>query len=243
MKYTFYKLVVTAVALTGLLMFPSCKKTSLWPERGRGENITENRSAKDFSKISVSISGDVYISESNEFGVSVTAQKNLVDNIVTEVRDNTLYITNTRSFKTKEPVIIMVSLPVLSEIDLAGSANIVGNTPFTTNSLKTKLTGSGNITTDVSCTSFNCEITGSGNIKMSGDCINSKVAVNGSGNYNGYNFETDRTDVSITGSGNAEVNVTESLYATISGSGNVFYTGNGSAKESNITGSGNISKK
>jgi hypothetical protein len=66
------------------------------------------------------------------------------------------------------------------------------------------------------------------------------VTVSGSGEYAGSDLATQQTEVEVSGSGNAKVNVTDSLTATVTGSGNVTYTGNPAQVQQDSSGSGDI---
>ena len=122
---------------------------------------------------------------------------------------------------------------------LAGSGNILGDGPFETSSIRMSILGSGNITMEVYCENVDAEIPGSGNISISGQSDISDAHISGSGNIMAFNLESRSCEVSITGSGNCDVNVTETLDVHISGSGSVRYKGNPTVN-STITGSGSV---
>ena len=73
------------------------------------------------------------------------------------------------------------------------------------------------------------------------DTLNShKIAVSGSGEVHALNFITKTVDADISGSGECEVHVLNSLKVNISGSGKVKYNGMPTV-DSDITGSGSVS--
>jgi len=55
-------------------------------------------------------------------------------------------------------------------------------------------------------------------------------------------FNTGTANVSIAGSGNAELGAERSISASIVGSGNVVYTGSATISDSRTVGSGRLSK-
>jgi hypothetical protein len=55
--------------------------------------------------------------------------------------------------------------------------------------------------------------------------MNSGVNISGSGAVHSYDLETNRTEVTIDGSGIAEVNAFDELNALVLGRGNVFHKG------------------
>lgn len=90
---------------------------------------------------------------------------------------------------------------------------------------------------------LNVDISGSGEVKvtnaMTADEID--VTVSGSGEVDLERLSSRFADASISGSGDVRVKVTERLKASISGSGKVYYTGN-PVVQSNISGSGKLIK-
>ena len=91
------------------------------------------------------------------------------------------------------------------------------------NGVKALISGSGNIYT-------NRTVTGISKVE---------AVISGSGDFQGFGFNTNNSDVLISGSGNVETTASEALSIKISGSGNVYYKGF-PAINTNITGSGNV---
>lgn len=82
-------------------------------------------------------------------------------------------------------------------------------------------------------------ISGSGDVELAGRVRKQTILISGSGNYSAKDFRSTQCVIEITGSGNAVVNVTDSLNVIISGSGNVSYIGNPSVNK-DISGSGDV---
>jgi hypothetical protein len=68
------------------------------------------------------------------------------------------------------------------------------------------------------------------------------VKISGSGDVKAFGFDAKKADITISGSGNVEVNVAESLEVVISGSGNILYKGSPAVINSQISGSGKLIK-
>jgi hypothetical protein len=85
--------------------------------------------------------------------------------------------------------------------------------------------GSGNVKSSAAATtqSLNCNITGSGDIDL-------------------LKISSQNADCTITGSGDISVAVSNSLKASIVGSGDIKYLGNPPILNTSITGSGNVIK-
>ena len=77
---------------------------------------------------------------------------------------------------------------------------------------------------------------------QSGKTDEFETVIMGAANVHGFGFTAKQAHITIEGSGNTEVSVTEKLHAKITGSGNIYYKGNAAAS-SNITGSGKVIKQ
>lgn len=183
--------------------------------------VTEERDISDFNKVDLKGSGNLYIEQGEEESLTIRTTKNIISYITTEVSGNILKI-GIEQRGTIVPVGVAnyyLTVKDLDVITVAGSMN-VSSSQFDTDSLEVI-------------------ISGSGDVNLTGRVRNQVVLMSGSGNYLAKDFKSTQCVIEITGSGNSEVNVTDSLNVIISGSGNVSYIGNPSV-DKDITGSGNV---
>jgi hypothetical protein len=85
------------------------------------------------------------------------------------------------------------------------------------------------------------KMNGSGNIRLSGSADKWNATLSGSGNMYCFDLNTQRAEVTISGSGDAEVTAAQKLILKINGSGQIKYKGTPNV-ESHINGSGSVSK-
>jgi hypothetical protein len=84
-------------------------------------------------------------------------------------------------------------------------------------------------------------ISGSGNTNLKGTAKVHNTIVSGSASVKAFELSTERTDITISGSGRAEVDASQELDVTITGSGVVYYTGDASVSQT-VSGSGRVVK-
>ncbi|QQS52387.1 MAG: DUF2807 domain-containing protein [Bacteroidota bacterium] len=186
----------------------------------------EKRNVENFNQISYSISGKLILVQSEKYELTLEGQKSDLEKIITRVEGNTLVIKTNDYANLKDEVIVRVSLPQLTELNLAGSGHVMAGSAFKAEVLELMVTGSGNIDfSDLQCKSLSAEVTGSGNIQAKGKAANASLEITGSGNINLEPFEVSEAEVSITGSGSARVYAIDKLETNITGSGNVRYKG------------------
>lgn len=208
------------------------------------------RQVSGFDGISVSGAIELYVVQ-GETKVAVSApEKQMTDDIITEVRDRILYIRfrseksvwsdqwNTMGRKYRA----YVAAERIRYIALAGSGNIRIEGALKSDELAIKLAGSGNISGKVDAGKLSVSLSGSGNTKLTGTCGITAFNCAGSGNIACGDLVTESCEVRIAGSGNAEVHVQKELSVSISGSGNVRYRGSGSLVNASTAGSGRVMK-
>jgi hypothetical protein len=213
--------------------------------KGNEISITVLREVSNYDKIIVSGSLYIELFKGDEGKITIKADENLTDYIITEVKNGELKIKTENGYQINSNKKITITIPfdVIDEISLAGSGNINSEDILNTKDLKLSLAGSGIINVPVSSKILISNIAGSGIINVSGETDDFSCNVAGSGNINGYDLIAKKTTVKIAGSGNVSVNALNEIYANITGSGNVYYIGNPGIEKGISFGSGSIKKK
>jgi hypothetical protein len=160
---------------------------------------------------------------------------------MTDVSGGKLTIRHTAAcINPHKPVKIYASTPHIERLDLSGSGSITGLSPVESDALRIDISGSGDIILDMNCKDLSTTISGSGSAVLKGRATDNSVDISGSGAVHGYDLETNRSTVRISGFGTAEVSVYDELYTQISGSGSVSYKGHPVMTSQEISGSGNV---
>lgn len=234
----------TGLFLVLLLSLGSCYKTDFFPcVRGTGQTLEEVRTSTPFSDIDLMIHGQVFVTQADDFHVSVVAPQSLLPFISTSVTGNTLIINNDRCLMNRiHEIQVFVSMPEVDRLHVSGSGTIALQDIWETAHLTLNVSGSGKISGTFLADNISTRISGSGDIDITGNTVNHHIAISGSGKVNCYSLDCSNADVRISGSGQAYLYASESIYAKISGSGNVFYQGN-PAVDAVITGSGKIIRR
>lgn len=217
-----FQCMVLAVAMA--LVFTSCEKDNI---TGRGSVKTETRELNAFTKVSVEGSTGIHITKGNDFEVSVKAYNNLLPYLITRVENGTLVVKyeNTANVRGDNSE-VFITMPVLNGLSTKGSGNIDVKGTFEHTPV------------------FSAGISGSADISIENALAEKfQLSISGSGDFKSFGLSVTEADVSISGSGDVELTVNEKLKAKISGSGNIYYKGNPTAIEDNISGSGKLIKK
>lgn len=252
--FSFLGLVLLSLALMGGNNYKNCIK-------GEGGTTVRDLDVSGFHGLGLSIPADVFVRPGAKFKVSVEGQSNIIDNIETEVSKGVWRIEFDKCVRGHDDIVIKITMPELSEIALSGSGDIEvqdgfeavrdlelaisgsgslkGN--FEAQSTELSISGSGDAELGIITQSLDTAISGSGDLEVKGAAEELSVAIAGSGSVDGEELMTNRTDVSIAGSGDCHVGVHESLDVSIVGSGSVIYSGDPKIDRS-ILGSGSVRK-
>ena len=188
---------------------------------GTGVPATQARDVAAFNSVELAGSNNVVIRVGEKYSVVVRADRNLLNRVTTEVQSGKLVIANTRgSFTTKSPMTIEVTVPRLNALTLSGSGNIVVG-GIEAENLKVALPGAGTLTASGTATRLDVTVSGSGTVQFTRLVANHVRAV-------------------VSGSGSIFTTATNSLDASVSGTGAILYVGNPQDVTKSVTGTGAI---
>lgn len=220
-----------------------------WPWEkieGNGSLKKLTREVGAFTSIASSGSWDVMVAYGESNSIIVEGDENLLSYIETNVENGKLTIKTKKNvnLRTKNKIVVYVSVTQLSGISLSGSGDIMGVGKFTnSDKAEFKISGSGSIKLSFDkIASIESAISGSGNIRLEGSASQLDARISGSGNADFSNVVCDDAKAQISGSGNIKLNANKSVDANISGSGNVTNKGAAADLKKRISGSGRLIK-
>jgi len=237
------------LATLSLIVLLSASCSAQWGKKvkGNGNVTTEERSVGDYDQIGISGFFDVDLVAGREGKISLKGESNLLEHIVTEVKNGQLKIKvekgyNLRPSNWKDGIHITVPIESIDAVALSGSGDIVGKTKIKSNNFSTSMSGSGDITLEVEANNISSSMSGSGDINLSGKATSFEATISGSGDIAAYDLEADNVDATVSGSANIEVTANKMLKARVSGSGDIDYKGNPDKVDTKASGSGDITK-
>lgn len=233
--------VLLFVSVAFMAFFTSCDDQGFCLE---GEGDVESRTLElaRFSGVDVSGSTKVYIRRGREQRVEVQGQANVLDHLETDVENGVWGIGFDRCLRKHEAVEVYITVPELDEASVGGSGRIELEDVFKSRTFQTSVSGSGDVLLRLATAELDARISGSGTIRAAGVAEKQDVSISGSGKYRAFDLTSREAEVSISGSGEVEVNAEAELDADLSGSGRVYYTGNPDVNSS-VSGSGKVIKK
>lgn len=210
----------------------------------------------EFHSVSVNSSYTVYIKQTNRQEVSVEALKEIYDNSEFKVEDGVLHINITKKeektnkslwakiddIKLSPTLKINISMKEVKNLQVNGSGKIITENSVASPNINLLVSGSGNIDLDLKGQNINTEISGSGSISIKGYADKHDIHLSGSGALNAYELEVEISKARLSGSGACEINVTESLDASIYGTSQLLHKGNTKSVASKVFGDGAVKR-
>lgn len=211
---------------------------------GSGNIITKDVEVSDFNNISLAGMGNLIIKQGNQESLKIEAEDNIMDEIVAEVKGDTLDINYKRNWlfslliKPTKDINFYINLKDINKINISGSGTAQSEN-IKTDNMDIIINGSGEIDLSIEAETLKSNVSGSGSFNLSGKVDFQEMIISGSGKYFAKELESKKAVIKISGSGKTEINAKEELDVNISGSGTVFYVGDPKITQK-ISGSGKL---
>jgi hypothetical protein len=209
---------------------------------GSGKEVSVPRKVGAFSALRLDSSVDVVAHQGAAAAVAVQADDNIEPLVETVVDGDTLVVRLKKgsSFRTEHKTVVDVTFTTLSASQQRGSGDLhidrLSGPRF-----ESSIAGSGDLRIDsAQLGSFALSIAGSGDATIAGSADEARFSVAGSGDIDAHDFAARRVAVSIRGSGDAHVNATESIAASVAGTGDITYSGRPHDVTRKVSGTGSI---
>lgn len=223
--------------IVSAIIFCSCNGI-----KGSGNIITQTRNVNEFEGIKSTGSIDIEITNDANQSVKVEADDNVMPYILTTVEDGLLDVRykSDMSFINSHAK-VYVSAQTLKKILLSGSGDITSkDTLKNAEQIDISVSGSGDIEALVDAPKVTANVGGSGTITLVGKTKDFNCNVGGSGDIKSNRLLSENTNATVSGSGSAHVFASLHLVAKVSGSGDIYYSGNPASPETHTSGSGSI---
>jgi Putative auto-transporter adhesin, head GIN domain len=257
--YSTASAIIISVAMMSCLLTTSCNNNGC--TKGSGGIVFVELDLEPFHTIFTENDFQVRIEQGSEQKVEVEGQQNIINEITTVVSDGIWLISLTGDCYENIDIVIRITIPTIQSIESTGADQVILNSFDSLDQLTVLVsgsgqffqsgvltlsdrltllsTGAGEMTANFITQRLEVVSSGSANMNLSGAATSQTVAVSGSGDYSAFGLTSNLCVIESSGSGNAEVTVSDEFEVNISGSGNVSYKGNPTIT-SNITGTGRL---
>ena len=207
----------------------------------------EVRNVSAFTGIKVSGGIDVYLSQSNEYALAVSASdKKSNVNIKTEVHNGILHIFydgNSFRLSPNHKLRTYISFKTLESLEGSGASDFIINGTLKANSLKIELSGASEIKGNLHLDNLLLNMEGASIVKVNGTVKNIKINASGASDMKNYDLVVDHCIAELSGASDVKITINKSLSAKASGASLLYYKGNPKKTELSSSGASNISQR
>ena len=202
------------------------------------KSVTQRREVRRFEEIAAS--------SADEWTVEVSADKNIIDRVQTEVVGNTLrirYRNNTSINGRHEPTVVRVSCPVLTNISATSGTDITFTNLFEGEALTVHATSAARIDGAIRYGSLMLSATSGADITLTGRSRHSTLTATSGANIDASALVSEEVSASATSGAHVKTYAHTRLTAKATSGAIVVYYGNPTQTDISATSGGNIRKR
>lgn len=208
---------------------------------------TETRNLKDFDKIKVSSGIDLFVRMGETEEVKVVADGDIIDQVITEVKDGTLKIymkqNNNWNWGITKSRKVYVSVKELERLEASSGSDVNSENTLTGENLKVSASSGSDITLEIHYKNFTLDTSSGSDARISGKTKNFDAESSSGSDIKAQDLESVICKVSVSSGSDATVNVSDELYANASSGADVRYYGNPQVKDINESSGGDVTQK
>lgn len=195
--------------------------------KGNGHVTVEQRTINQpFSAIKATEGLDVYLTQSHEESITVEADENLQDLIVTEVVDGVLKIHTKKNIGNCKAKKVIVNFKDISSISSTSGSDVNSTNTITVKNLKLETTSGSEMHLEVNTLTLNCKSTSGSELKLSGKTLKLNAESTSGSSIKAANLIAESGHVEATSGSEITVNTSQELTAKATSGGDITYLGN-----------------
>lgn len=212
--------------------------------RGNGEVVTEDRTIREsFSAIKATEGLDVYLTQSDNESISVEADGNLHELILTEVENGVLKIHTKKNIGRATSKKVHISFRDISSITSTSGSDVYSTNTINVNRLDLKSTSGSDMRLEVNTSVLNCKSTSGSDLRVSGKTIKLVAEATSGSDIKAADLMAESSEVKATSGADITVNTSKELTARATSGGNVKYYGNPEKVDKSDSSSGSVKQK
>jgi Putative auto-transporter adhesin, head GIN domain len=205
------------------------------------------REAKNFHAIELSNAFDVYLTQSNEESVAVSASEaQYREKIIVEVKGGVLIVRydnkgkwNTGNKKLKA----YISFKQIDRLNVSGACDVYVVENWKAENLKIDLSGASNLKGKLEAAKLMVDQSGASDMTLTGMVGQLNIEASGASDFKGFDLAVDYCNAKASGASDIKITVNKELSAEASGASDVKYKGGGLMRDIKTSGASSISRR
>ena len=205
--------------------------------------IKERKPEANFTGIKVSSGIDLFISQGNTNAITVEADENLHDIIITEVRNDVLKIYSDKNIWRAKARKVYVTVENLSLLKATSGSDVYSKTIIKIDEISISSSSGADIRIEVEAESIETSASSGSDIKISGTTINHASNASSGSSINAYNLKSENVIAKASSGANIDVFASHKIEAKASSGGDVDFKGNPTKVNKKSSSGGSVSRK
>lgn len=241
MKSTTKKLL--ALLFVSVLM-SSCNVNMFNRVNGNRNVVTADRStSQKFTKIKVSTGLDLYLSQGTKNKVTLEADENLHDIIITEVNDGVLKIYSEKNIWQAKARKVYVTVKNLEGLTATSGSDVYTEDVLKVETIKVSATSGADIRIALDADTVETSATSGSDIRISGTANNHTSIANSGASIEAYKLISKNATVQVSSGADINIYASESINAKASSGGDIDFKGNPREMNKKSSSGGSVSAK
>jgi RNA polymerase sigma factor (sigma-70 family) len=194
---------------------------------GSGEPGTKLIDVANFTALDVSAASHIEVTKADTFGVSVTADDNLLEHLQVNKHDATLRIrvVDGQKIRMKNPFRVTITMPAVKGVTLGGACRATLQGFEANDHLEIKLTGTSTLDGTIRAKNLQAKAEGNSEVTLTGSATQATLSASSASRILLADLALDSAKVHLTGESQAEINTKSKLDYALSGSSRLKYLG------------------
>jgi Putative auto-transporter adhesin, head GIN domain len=204
------------------------------------------RQAGGYHGINVSSAFNVYLSQSNEEAVAVSAASvKDRDMITVEVKEGILYIGLSKTWKWSngnKKLRAYISFKQLDKLNISGACDVFINGVLKADVLRVEQSGASDLKGKMDVAKLYVDLSGASDMTITGMATRLYVEASGASDFKGFDLVAESCEAKASGASDIRITVNKELSAEASGASDVKYRGSCTIREVKSSGSASVSR-
>lgn len=217
----------TALLIIGLtFLFTENTNAQFWGEKGNGNVQTQDREIGSFSAISASMGLNVYVLQGDKESLSVEADENLMEYIVTQIKGNELILKIDGTIRKATKMNIYVTFVDINEINVSSGADFETRNIINAEKLDVSVSSGADAKMEINAKELSCSVSSGADATLSGKADFFAGKASSGSDLKAKQLITKRCKAKASSGGDVTVYAEEEIEASASSGGDVSYYGN-----------------
>lgn len=212
--------------------------------KGNGNVVLESRTVTEpFTKIKATEGLNVYITQGGKESITVEADENLQQLILTEIKDGVLKIHCKEQIGKASSKKINVNFKSISSLSSTSGSSLYSTNTIASDVLVLKSSSGSSMKVKVNANNLTCDSSSGSSMKLSGITSSLSAEASSGSTIKANDLNAGSSEVSASSGANLTVNSSKALIAKASSGGSVKYYGNPELLETEKSSGGSVNKR